>query len=196
MANQISNLNILQQPKRGIRFNGARFPEGRGQTPVMPVLLVGLQAREGVDINTVPLETYRCILQLFNEAGTVRLPDPLFSGQQQATCQLVPSMDNPNQIQPLFIFGEIVIRDCGVYRLRVGLHALGHNDHPNPRTESASIMTDSFDVVEYELFPGGANILTPLTHHLINNGIILHVPPENDNINWDEGPTTNGTSDH
>lgn len=66
-----------------------------------------------------------CTIQLYDSAGAVRLPDSLFFQVQQVRCQLVPSMGDPNQIDPLFIFGEIVIRECGVFRLRAVLHEAG-----------------------------------------------------------------------
>jgi hypothetical protein len=34
-------------------------------------------------------------------------------------------MEEPHQIEPLFIFGEIVIRECGSFRLRVVLQEIG-----------------------------------------------------------------------
>jgi hypothetical protein len=34
-------------------------------------------------------------------------------------------MEDPNQIDPLFVFQEIMLRDCGVFRLRIILYEIG-----------------------------------------------------------------------
>lgn len=187
-------LMLYQQPVRGIRLDEVRFRGGRGQVPAMPCLALRIETDEGVDLNLI-LERYMCTIQLYDSAGAVRLPDSLFFQVQQVRCQLVPSMGDPNQIDPLFIFGEIVIRECGVFRLRVVLHEAGESrlSRRQSWTEITSIMTDPFDVVEYHQFPGGAVIWTPLSQHLRAHGIVLHFPPDNDSVNWDEEyPTING----
>jgi len=188
-------LTLYQQPVRGIRLDEIRFPGGIGQVPAMPCLALRLGTAEGVGHNFIP-ERYMCTLQLYDMAGVVRLPDGLFSEVQRVGCQRVPSMEDPNQIDPLFIFGEIVVRECGVFRLRVVLHEAGENPFSRGEsewTETASIMTGPFDVVEHHQFPGGAIIWTPFSQHLQAHGIVLHFPRDNDSVNWDEEyPTING----
>ncbi|PLW10630.1 hypothetical protein PCANC_17382 [Puccinia coronata f. sp. avenae] len=185
-------LSLYQQPACGIRLNELRFPGGRGQIPAMPPLVVKAEVPDGVDVSSL-LERYACTLQLYESTGAVRLPDELLFRVPRTRCQLVPSMEEPHQIEPLFIFGEIVIRECGSFRLRVVLQEIGGSSRGESWTELASIMTDPLDVVEPDQFPGEANIRTPLSQHLIDNGIVLHFPPGDDSINWEEDyPTING----
>ncbi|KAA1070729.1 hypothetical protein PGT21_022433 [Puccinia graminis f. sp. tritici] len=187
MANEFPRFNILQHLARGIRLDEGRFPGGTGQTPVMPCLVARGEVPDGFDTNSVSFEQYECTLQLYDSTGAVRLPDTLMFRLQPVRCQFVPSMEDPNQIDPLFVFQEIMIRDCGVFRLRVILYEIGQT------RVIATTMTDPFDIVEYSEFPGGARIWTPLSQHLRAHGIVLHLPPDNDSINWDEEyPTTNG----
>lgn len=189
MAHQLSiNLNLLQPPVCGMKLDEQRFPGGLGQTPVMPCLVAKGEAADGIAQQSVPWDRYECALELYDEEGLVRLQDDLFFGLHPVSYRLIPSMEDQSQLDVLFIFNEIIIRQTGFYRIRVILYEIGR------RRVISSVMTDRFEIVEFDQFPRGANdaLLTPFSRHLRNHGVVLHLPPETDSIDWDEYPTING----
>lgn len=164
--------------------------------PAMPCLVARLEVRlahnETRDqLRAIPYHRFICILQLYDATGQVRLPDDLFSAYQYTMCHRIPSFDNPFRLDPLFIFPEIKIRECGTYRLNVILEASNSPEATYTRIES--IMTRELRVLEFGQFPdAGVQIWTPLSQHLRDHGVVLHSPGEIEPGHWDH-PVINGT---
>lgn len=184
-------LDVLQQLLCGARFDSIRYPRGAGRLPAMPALVARVQVQGQLDSHSICLP-YRdqlvCRLELFDQTGQTQLPDDLFFEPQTARCHEITSMHNAAQTELWFVFGEIVLRECGIFRLRVILQ------DNNNLGEITSILSAPFQIVEYEQFPGVARgrVWTRMSQHIVeNSSIILHSPGNPEEENWDI-PALNG----